>query len=289
MQSVLQKVVGPDKVQLQNLSGRNAVVLGGALGIGYEVTRALVYAGCKVIMVNRSEDQGDNAISKLKEEFPNANVEWRKCDMGTLARVKYEFTELRNSLDRLDFLVLSAGLNANPFGLDADRIDRHFGVNYLGQYYATNQLWPLIRKTSNMPGVAAPRIVAVSSELHRMAPSNVQFKSLDEINNDKLGPTELYGRSKLALNLFIKFGLVENVIKPCNDSIYALSVHPGAVSAGHYILFQDGTDTYLSRSTQLCKSSGRTHTQVLPGLFFLGLLSLWGVTQSKAHTVPSGP
>jgi len=170
--------------------------------------------------------------------------------MGTLARVKYEFTELRNSLDRLDFLVLSAGLNANPFGLDADRIDRHFGVNYLGQYYATNQLWPLIRKTSNMPGVTAPRIVAVSSELHRMAPSNVQFKSLDEINNDKLGPTELYGRSKLALNLFIKFGLVENVIKPCNDSIYALSVHPGAVNTAMQEQWKDAypglTGTLLS-------------------------------------------
>ena len=133
MQSVLQKVIGPDKVQPQNLAGRNAVVIGGALGIGYEVSRALVYAGGKVIMVNRSEDQGDEAISKLKKEFPSADVEWRKCDMGTLARVKYEFSELRNSLERLDFLVLSAGLNANPSGLDADRIDRHFGVNYLGQ------------------------------------------------------------------------------------------------------------------------------------------------------------
>jgi NAD(P)-dependent dehydrogenase (short-subunit alcohol dehydrogenase family) len=236
MQSVLHKVVGPDEVRPQNLIGRTAVIIGGALGIGYEVSRALVLAGCKVIMVNRSEDQGDDAISKLKQEYPSADVQWRKCDMGTLARVKYEFSELRNSLDRLDFLVLSAGLNANPFGLDADGIDRHFGVNYLGQYYATNQLWPLIRKTSNMPGVTAPRVVAISSELHRTAPSNIRFESLDEINNDQLGPTELYGRSKLALILFIRFGLVERVIKPCSDSIYAMSVHPGAVSKSSNVL-----------------------------------------------------
>lgn len=229
MQSALGNVIGPDEVQPQNLTGRVAVVLGGALGIGYEISRALAHAGCKVVMVNRKEEQGDDAIAKIKEESPNADVEWRKCDLGCLPRVKYEFSELRNSLERLDYLVLSAGLNAAPFGLDADGIDRHFGVNYLGQYYATNQLWPLIRKTSNLPGVTAPRIVAESSEVHRAAPSSVQFKSLDEINNDQIDPTQLYARSKLALILFIRYGLVDQVIKPCSDSIYALSVHPGIV------------------------------------------------------------
>lgn len=230
MQSALDKVIGPEEVHPQNLTGRIAVVTGGALGIGYEISRALAHAGCKVIMVNRKEDQGDDAIAKIKEESPNADVEWKKCDLGYLPRVKYVFSELRDSLERLDYLVLSAGINTNAFGLDADRIDRHFGVNYLGQYYATNQLWPLIRKTSNIPGATAPRIVALSDEVHRVAPSSVQFKSLEEINDDKMDPTQLYARSKLALMLFIRFGLVDKVIKPCSDSIYALSVHPGTVS-----------------------------------------------------------
>ena len=60
-------------------------------------------------------------------------------------------------------LILSSGINANQQGLDADGIgerlcrqrdrfalisDRHFGVNALGHYYAINQLYPLLRKTS---------------------------------------------------------------------------------------------------------------------------------------------
>jgi len=69
-----------------------------------------------------------------------------------------------------------------------------------------------------MPGSTAPRIVALSSEAHRAAPSNVKFESLEEINNDKLGPTELYGRTKLALILFMKYGLVEKIIKPDSDN-----------------------------------------------------------------------
>src|SRR6266511_3747928 len=134
--------------------------------------------------------------------------------MGSLSRVRTVFSGLRDSLHRLDFLLLAAGINASPFGLDADKIDRHFGVNYLGQYYATNQLWPLIRKTSNIPGVTPPRIVAMSSELHKTSPSELKFASLDEINNDKMDPTHLYGRTKLALLLFTKYGLIDRVIKP---------------------------------------------------------------------------
>jgi hypothetical protein len=69
-----------------------------------------------------------------------------------------------------------------------------------------------------------------SSELHRLAPSATKFDSLDDINNSKLGPTQLYGRSKLAMILGIKYGLLERVMKPNADNIYAIAVHPGAVS-----------------------------------------------------------
>lgn len=230
MQSILSGIIGPTEVQPDNLSGRVAIVTGGATGIGYEISRALAHAGCKVIMVNRKEEQGNEAISQIKAETPDAKIDWKECDLGDLKHTQRVFSDLRNSLDRLDFLVLSAGINANTFALDADGIDRHFGVNYLGQFYVTNQLWPLIRKTSNMPGVTAPRIVTISSELHRVAPTNLKFESLEEINDDTLDPTQLYARAKVALILFIKFGLVEKVIKPNSDSILALSVHPGAVS-----------------------------------------------------------
>jgi hypothetical protein len=81
-----------------------------------------------------------------------------------------------------------------------------------------------------MPDTPAPRIVWEASEMHRTAPSNVHFGSLDEINDSSIGNTEVYGRTKLAIILGVKYGLVEKVIKKNQDGIYALSVHPGAVS-----------------------------------------------------------
>lgn len=231
MQSILQKTtgIGPTPVEPKNLGGRVAIVTGGALGIGFEVARALAHGGAKVIMVNRKEEQGQDAIKTIRDETPDADVDWKECDLGSLKQVKEVFTGLRESLGRLDFLVLSAGINTNQYGEDADGIDRHFGVNYLGHYYVCNLLWPLLRKTSKTPGAPAPRVVFEASEVHRMAPSNVHFASLEEINNPNLGPTELYGRTKLAMILLAKYGLAGKVIKENNDNIYALSVHPGAV------------------------------------------------------------
>jgi hypothetical protein len=59
--------------------------------------------GCRVIMVNRKEDQGEEAIKAIKEEVgEQAQIEWKQCDLGNLGMVKQVFSELAQSLDRLD-------------------------------------------------------------------------------------------------------------------------------------------------------------------------------------------
>ncbi|CDZ96748.1 short-chain dehydrogenase [Phaffia rhodozyma] len=230
MQSVLAPLIGPKECVPPNLQGRTAIVTGGALGIGYEVSRAFAKAGARTIMINRKEEQGDEAIAKIKAEVPEAIIEWVHCDLGDLKETKQVFEKLAKEEDRLDLLILSAGINSDQPGLDADGIDRHFGVNWLGHFYAINLLYPLIRKTSKLPGAPAPRIVFESSEMHRFAPKSTTFQSVAEIQeNEKIGPIELYGRTKLAM-IQGTHGLLEKVIKPNSDNVYVLSVHPGAVN-----------------------------------------------------------
>ncbi|KAL4758184.1 short chain dehydrogenase/reductase family protein [Aspergillus foveolatus] len=230
MQSVLQPIIGPKKT-VEDLSGRVAIITGGAFGIGYEISRTFVLNGARVIMVNRKEDQGQEAIDKIKEEAgSDAKIEWVPCDMGNLAQIREVASRFVEKEERLDLLILSAGINVHQYGETHDKIERHFQVNWLGQFYLTNLLWSLLRKTSKMPDTPAPRVVFESSEQHRAAPSGVKFGSLEEINDPDLGPLERYGRTKLAIILGVKYGLLEKVIKPDGDNIYALSVHPGAVN-----------------------------------------------------------
>ncbi|RDW58963.1 short chain dehydrogenase/reductase family protein [Aspergillus mulundensis] len=182
-------------------------------------------------MVNRKEEQGATAIKKIKDESHNrAQIEWLPCDLGKLNEVRDVFGGIREKEERLDLLILSAGINASQYGESADGNDRTFAVNWLGNFYAVNLLYPLLRKTSKIPDTPPPRIVFESSELHRATLPSTKFANKEEINDPSKDPTQLYARTKLAMILGVKYGLIERVIKPNGDNVYALSVHPGTVS-----------------------------------------------------------
>ena len=56
-------------------------------------------------MINRKEEQGSEAIEKIKTESQGkAKVEWIPCDLGNLAEVKEVFTNLRKREERLDLV-----------------------------------------------------------------------------------------------------------------------------------------------------------------------------------------
>ncbi|KAK6860899.1 hypothetical protein PG995_004535 [Apiospora arundinis] len=240
MQSVLHTVVHPEK-EVHDLDGRVVIVLGGAVGIGFEISRAFVLNNARVIMVNYDE-HGQYAIDRIKKETGQySEIEWIPCNLGNLKEAKEILSNLRDREERLDLLICSADMDINQFGEDTDSIDRHFGINWLGQFYACNLLYPLLRNTSQKADTPAPRIVWGSSQMHYNAPSGVHFASLDEINNSGLSSAELYGRSKLAIILGVKYGMVERVIQPNKDNIYALSVHPGTANA---VMKQQGKDSY---------------------------------------------
>ncbi len=127
MQSILHSIIGPAGPEIADLNGKVALVTGGALGespsihplgtftsdrrhigIGYEISRFLARMGCHVIMANRKQDQGEEAISKIKaecsKEGKEAKIEWTQLDLGSLKLAKEVVTKLRERLDRLDLV-----------------------------------------------------------------------------------------------------------------------------------------------------------------------------------------
>lgn len=62
------------------------------------------------------------------------------------------------------------------------------------------------------------------------APKIVHLGSNEEINDTSLGPLELYGRAKVEMLMLAKYGLVTNALLGTGDTVFSVSVHPGAVN-----------------------------------------------------------
>ncbi|RPD55683.1 NAD(P)-binding protein [Lentinus tigrinus ALCF2SS1-7] len=235
MQKIINKVKSKETfdystVAESDLQGRTALVTGGTQGIGFEIAHALALAKARVLVLSRMEENGANTVATIKKEDPTVDINFIECDLGNLKMVKDVADNIRETEKRLDLLICDAGVGVNAFALTANGIDRHFGVNYLGHYLLINHLLPLLQRTAALPSTPAPRIVSVSSELHRTAPSSVSFANIPEVTSDiGLGPNGYYARSKLALILFTKYGVLHRVFKPNSDRILALAVHPGGV------------------------------------------------------------
>ncbi|KAI0683583.1 NAD-binding protein [Cytidiella melzeri] len=230
---------GYHQSDVSDLQGKTALVTGGTGGIGFEVAKAFALANAKVFLLSRKEENGDSAVAKIQEASSRADITFVQCDLGNLAQVRSVADTLAKQEDRLDLVICGAGVGVNAYAESSDGIDRHVAVNHLGHMLLVNRLLPLLRKTSRLPNTSAPRIVSISSELHRAAPSATSFASIDELNDSSLSAVALYGRSKLANILFTKYGLEDRVLRPNNDNIIALATHPGAVHTGQQDQFKE--------------------------------------------------
>ena len=63
-------------------------------------------------MVNRKEEQGQEAIEKLKKQSDGkAQIEWTPCDLGCLGEIQEVFTRIRTTEKRLDLVSLTSTHN----------------------------------------------------------------------------------------------------------------------------------------------------------------------------------
>ncbi|KAJ8519574.1 hypothetical protein ONZ45_g3470 [Pleurotus djamor] len=107
-------------------------------------------------------------------------------------------------------------------------------------------------KTTKFPDLnqsaVSGRIISISSELHRAAPSSTKFANVNEVaslgapkdvNESKdLSAHGLYGRSKLANIAFTRM-LVDKVIHPNKYKVIVMATHPGAVHTAQQDQFKE--------------------------------------------------
>jgi NAD(P)-dependent dehydrogenase (short-subunit alcohol dehydrogenase family) len=153
----------------------------------------LAQAGAEVMLTGRNEAKGHEAISKIRDQFPDVKIGFEALDLANLASVADFARRFASMHSSLDLLINNAGVIALPTRqITADGFEMQFGTNYLGHYALTAQLLPLLRRGHK------PRVVNLSSIAHRTG-----FIHFSDLQGERLySPWKAYNQSKLAMLMF---------------------------------------------------------------------------------------
>ncbi|MDE1869554.1 MAG: SDR family oxidoreductase [Candidatus Micrarchaeota archaeon] len=129
---------------LLNLQGKVAIVTGGAIGIGYGIAYRFAEAGAKVVIANRTKEEGESAARALKEK--GWDVTAIQTDVSLEESVKTMVNETIRIYGRIDILVNNAGIYPSiPLvNMSVDDFKKVLHVNLGGTFmctkYATEQM-----------------------------------------------------------------------------------------------------------------------------------------------------
>ncbi|MEL6558550.1 MAG: oxidoreductase [Bacteroidota bacterium] len=198
-----------------NLSGKIAIVTGSNTGIGFETALDLYQKGAKVYVACRNEEKAMNAISRMKAEGGTGELIYGHLDLADLSSVR-KFSEfILKTESRLDLLINNAGIMIPPPSKSKDGFEIQFGVNFIGHFALTGDLFQLLESTNGS------RIVTLSSIAHRGATIDFDnFRLEKEYNHWRE-----YGQSKLADIIFALE--LDKRLRNQGYQTMSLAAHPG--------------------------------------------------------------
>ncbi|MFC8618862.1 SDR family NAD(P)-dependent oxidoreductase [Micromonospora purpureochromogenes] len=196
-----------------DLTGRRAVVTGGASGIGVETARALAAAGAEVTLAVRNLDAGQQAAADITETTGNDRILVAPLDLADQPSVA---GFVRTWDGPLHILVDNAGIMASPEMRTPQGWEMQFATNHLGHFALATGLHRALA------AAGGARVVSVSSAAHLRSP--VVFDDI-HFTRRPYDPWEAYGQSKTANVLFA----VELTRRWADDGITSNALMPGAI------------------------------------------------------------
>src|SRR6266478_31885 len=216
-------------------AGKLAVVTGATGGLGYQTAMRLAQAGAEVVLTGRNEAKGREAVSKIRNQFPDAKISFEALDLANLASVAGFARGFAIAHASLDLLINNAGVMALPTRqTTADGFEMQLGTNYLGHYALTAQLLSLLR------GAHQPRVVNLSSIAHRTG-----FIQFSDLQGERFySPWKAYNQSKLAMLMFALE--LQRRSDAAGWNLISNAAHPGFARTN---LFASGPGSLVSLAT----------------------------------------
>lgn len=199
------------------VAGKKVLITGANAGIGKATAIELAHRGARVLIACRTETKAREAVSDIRTQSGNSQVEYLLADFASQASIHALATTVREQHADLAVLINNHGAIFGERALTVDGIERTLAVNHLGYFLLTHLLLDVLQAQP------AARIVNVASAAHwwaRPALDNLQGeKSYSEQGN--------YANSKL-YNIMYSFALARRL---AGSSVTVNCLHPGVIGS----------------------------------------------------------
>lgn len=171
-------------MSVYELTGRKALVTGGAQGLGAGMAQALARAGAAVAIADINENRGKQTVEALRDS--GATAEFVMLDITDDAQWERAVADTVAAFDGLDILVNNAGVEITGLIADLDPADirRMLDVNVLGTALGVKHAFRAMR-----PGGVAGRggaVVNTSSVAATIAWPSISIYSATKSAVDRL-------------------------------------------------------------------------------------------------------
>jgi NAD(P)-dependent dehydrogenase (short-subunit alcohol dehydrogenase family) len=234
---------------ISSLEGKVILVTGGNAGLGKQSVLDFARQNPRQIwLAARCLSKAQTTKDEITEAIPHHRntsniIKPLELDLTSFASIFQAAETFLAESDRLDILMLNAGIMATEPGLTKDGYEIQFGTNHMGHALLTKLLLPLLTRTAAGPG-SDVRVVCVSSHGHTQVPDgDFRFDTPRTLAED-LGAYGRYYQSKLANVLFARH------LAKVYPQLTVASVHPGIVQT-QLMDRASGSPTYVKVLTKI--------------------------------------
>ncbi|KAK5172372.1 uncharacterized protein LTR77_004011 [Saxophila tyrrhenica] len=212
-----------------SLDGKVILITGGNAGIGAAAVHGLAgHNPARIFLCSRNVSNARPVVDAAVKAHPKAQIDILQLDLASVESVRQCAEAVNEKTDRLDLLLLNAGIAGVASNKSKEGYEIHIGVNHLGHALLTQLLLPKLLHTTTLGDSDVRVVVTTSLMAHRSAPSKGIVLS-EAFNADAFdSASQRYGHSKLANILFAR------KLAQLYPSITAVSQHPGIVQTDGY-------------------------------------------------------
>ncbi|MCF0116559.1 MAG: SDR family NAD(P)-dependent oxidoreductase [Bacilli bacterium] len=147
------------------------VITGSNSGIGFETAKYLAYLGGHIVMACRSFDKAMAAKEQILKEIPSAKIDFIAYDQSDFKSIENFVNVFQKKYNHIDILINNAGIYHPKKGSKASNgLPLTIMTNYIGEYYLTKLMMPLLENTFDSRVIFVTSVVAKKGKI-----KNYQF------------------------------------------------------------------------------------------------------------------